>query len=655
MMSRDILKRIPQFLSNRYLVGIIFIVISIIVGMFLAGDYGISYDESGDINYGEAALGAYSGSEDYLWMGDRKYYGPAYWMFVNLIVRLFTSPQIDFHDVYIWKTVSFLVFQVGVLSFYYLCRRFVPRIPALITTGLFMTQPLLWGHAFINQKDIPIMSFFLLSVVLCLKGIDGYSQYIHGFDHIQFNDQVTLHTRWTHLRKRWSNASSRQKTLIQILFIILVLSILELFIVKKIVLPLLQEVVRKAYIGESTQWINSLFETIAQDAYKTPVGMYIEKITEFYNQTRSLFLFFLVLSNVYFFQQLYYGERASIIRRRFFKGLSFFLIPGFVLGLTISIRITGLSAGALISGYFLYRLRQKAFVSIAFIWCVAAFVVYCTWPFLWDDPLARLLESIQVAGSFSHHGILFQGSIYGSANVPVYYLPLLLSIQLTEPAVICILFGIFIYSRKLWKKENESGVMIVIGLWAFIPILANIILHIPIYDNFRQLLFIVPPLFIISGLAISHGLKRGKNRGLLIIVILILLLPGIIGIINLHPYQYVYYNTIVGGIDNAYQVYEMEYWCTSLRETILFLNLIALSDSRIVIYGPVEAASPYARDDLKLIFGLEGGPWEETQPDYVIGCRNVYLSEDFYPDYETIYEVTKDSTIFAVVKKRFDH
>jgi len=39
---------------------------------------------------------------------------------------------------------------------------------------LFLSQPLLWGHAFINPKDIPFMAFFTTSIYTGLRMVDHY-------------------------------------------------------------------------------------------------------------------------------------------------------------------------------------------------------------------------------------------------------------------------------------------------------------------------------------------------------------------------------------------------------------------------------------------------------------------------------------------------
>jgi hypothetical protein len=51
-------------------------------------------------------------------------------------------------------------------------------------------------------------------------------------------------------------------------------------------------------------------------------------------------------------------------------------------------------------------------------------------------------------------------------------------------------------------------------------------------------------------------------------LIAILFLPGLIGIIHLHPYEYSYYNLFSGGIGGAYRSFETDYWLTCYKEAL---------------------------------------------------------------------------------------
>lgn len=144
-------------------------------------DYGESWDEARLYEYGSQSLNAYRTlsnptipvdfGED-----DLRYYGPAYFMgtllLVNGVQQLF--PNVLTID--LWHLGNFVCLQFGLICFYFLLRRFVDVLPALLSTVLFATQPLIWGHAFINPKDIPFMAFFTASVYFGLNMIDHFQR-----------------------------------------------------------------------------------------------------------------------------------------------------------------------------------------------------------------------------------------------------------------------------------------------------------------------------------------------------------------------------------------------------------------------------------------------------------------------------------------------
>jgi hypothetical protein len=68
-----------------------------------------------------------------------------------------------------WHLINFISFQFGVYFFFVFSRRWMKTWAAFASTLFFATQPLLWGHAFINPKDTILLAMMLLSVHLGLK------------------------------------------------------------------------------------------------------------------------------------------------------------------------------------------------------------------------------------------------------------------------------------------------------------------------------------------------------------------------------------------------------------------------------------------------------------------------------------------------------
>ncbi|MEW6404048.1 MAG: hypothetical protein AB1649_19815, partial [Chloroflexota bacterium] len=133
------------------------------------------------------------------------------------------------------------------------------------------------------------------------------------------------------------------------------------------------------------------------------------------------------------------------------------------------------------------------------------------------------------------------------------------------------------------------------------------------------------------------------------VVIAFCVLPGIIGIINLHPYEYIYYNTLIGGVDGAAERFETDYWSTSFREAAGYVNDVAPANANVWIDGPTQSFSIYAREDLHIFSSHETQRAE--QYDYVVATTRYNLDRASYPDAQIVYKITRGDAVLAVVKK----
>ena len=222
----------------------------------------------------------------------------------------------------------------------------------------------------------------------------------------------------------------------------------------------------------------------------------------------------------------------------------------------------------------------------AFVYAgIALAMMLATWPYLWPDPIARLIESWHVMSQYPWPGqVLFNGQYYRSFDLPRSYLPVLLAIQITEP-----IWPLFFFSLALlWKNKY---LLIATLLWLVLP-LAALIISRSLYDNFRQVIFILPPVFFVCGLGMDWLFRRLRpahrprlDRGRADP-------SGIIAGIQLHPYEYIYYNSLIGGVPGAQGRFETDYWATSYRAAMDYVNGIAPANGKIFVRGSIV----YSRD-----------------------------------------------------------
>lgn len=529
--------------------------------------------------------------------------------------------------------VTFVTFLVGLWLFFKLALRFLSPRVSLIIVALFATQPLLFGHAFVNQKDTPLMVFFLASVVAGWAAVDRLER------------PSTAGTKVASLRTDWQE-QGRPRRAFSVLVLVLAFVLLADLWITKGVLGLAEQTVRDAYRGHSFELVNRLFTQIATDAYKTPVYLYIQKLVRAAYWLRWAAT--IALSLVIWFT-LTVALPNSL--GRWMSGLSqrwgLLILAAILVGVTTAIRVAGLFAGVLVAWIALVLLGRRSITALAVYASVAFLALYAAWPALWGDPASALVSNALGTPGFTTFNVIFQGRHFPSTDLPWFYLPWLLAIQLTLPAVGAIVLG---FTSAVWRTVKGKAEFLGIGVlaaWAGVPSLLLVTGVIPVYNNFRHVLFCLVPLFVFAGIGLDQIAKVSLPTIVKTIGLTALLVPGIAGIVRLHPYEYTYYNALVGGVDGAAGSYELDYWCTSGREAMRYVNSVAQPGARVAVQGSLPNFTPFARDDLDLYHD----PFAKTQPDIGILCNRHALTNGF-PTLRSVYTVNRERAVMAVVKAR---
>jgi hypothetical protein len=170
------------------------------------------------------------------------------------------------------------------------------------------------------------------------------------------------------------------------------------------------------------------------------------------------------------------------------------------------------------------------------------------------------------------------------------------------------------------------------------------------YDGFRHFLFILPPVFIFAGFAFEKLFSWIHSRRANLALLAAVLLPSVVGVTQLHPYQYTYYNSFVGGTGRAFRNFETDYWLTCYKEAIdEFQNREA---GAVTIYVNREAyiAATYAKDYITVL-ELRGAADAVKPGDLVL--VNTRANEDLktFRDAPTVLQVGRAGATFCVLKR----
>ncbi len=268
--SQPSTEKIPAALSDKpsrlwqhpdFLIGLT-IVIYLVIGLLVVTQYSETVDEPARMAYAGRSLGAYFGKMGNL--TDEK--GPFYGMLALVGSKGLPRLYPGWNPIDGWHFMSFLSFVAGVYFFYRLCRRLVDPAPALAATLLFGSQPLLWGHAFINPKDIPFMAFFLASVSLGLEMVDHVHAQLQASGG-KFSLQSGLSALRRELAGEWASASRRLRRLLEGLGLLLAALLLSYWLVQ----AGLAGLVSQAYTAPASSWLGRLFRRTALNADQIPV------------------------------------------------------------------------------------------------------------------------------------------------------------------------------------------------------------------------------------------------------------------------------------------------------------------------------------------------------------------------------------------------
>jgi hypothetical protein len=329
--------------------------------------------------------------------------------------------------------------------------------------------------------------------------------------------------------------------------------------------------------------------------------------------------------------------------RQFLRGEVW--LAGFILGFSSATRLAAPLIGLVIFIHILLS-RKWGVLPRFFAYGLIAFgFMIAFWPYLWPDPLGRLIESILNSAHYPDvHLTLFRGTIVNSQHTPLSYLPVLLAVQLTETTLLLILVGTF----ALLKKSRPD--LIALSLtWFVLPAVVIIWIRVNLYDNLRQVFFILPPLFLIAGVGLDWFFTIIRRPGTRYLILFLVLVPGLYANITLYPYQYVYYNQAVGGIRGAYRNYELDYWHLAFKEAQGYVNQTAYANANIFVGDSKSSAQTFARPDL--IFNAFGArKRNRDRYDYLVVSTSENADKDF-AELVTVFVVERDGVPFVYVKK----
>jgi hypothetical protein len=166
--------------------------------------------------------------------------------------------------------------------------------------------------------------------------------------------------------------------------------------------------------------------------------------------------------------------------------------------------------------------------------------------------------------------------------------------------------------QVVWRRDYRACLtLLILSLAVIIPVIAILLGRVLLYDSFRQVLFLVPLICMMLYFAFLQAIKSLPTvLGVLMCLLAVVFgSEAIITSTKLHPYEYVYFNPLVGGNEN---LFDLEYHTTSYRELARHLNEYARGKAgdkiRLWVDEPVTALTTFLDTERFELVAANGDP-----------------------------------------------
>jgi 4-amino-4-deoxy-L-arabinose transferase-like glycosyltransferase len=325
---------------------------------------------------------------------------------------------------------------------------------------------------------------------------------------------------------------------------------------------------------------------------------------------------------------------------------------------------------------------------------IGLLVLIAGWPWIWKDPINGLWNWVQFFRVHFEIRQWFAGQLY--VDTP-WTLPFVI-VGITTPLLILVIavLGVTRGSRVQVKRARWDLRKLVEDEWTGLHLLGMVTVlgyyalpFTPIHDQDRLLLAAFVHLAILAGdgferltywifTRTARPSQRSAQIAIQIGLGLLLLLPGIVQSVRLHPYQLAYYNETVGGVTGARRLdLETIYFATTYGHFLPALNRLPPDTVLWVMPNSWDVLYYYQnygllRTDLVILrppgwgsfYDDQGVPWQEgnlDNADYALIERRQttfnavipeYAPQLAWATYPELARLTRNGVVLATLHSR---
>lgn len=286
-------------------------------------------------------------------------------------------------------------------------------------------------------------------------------------------------------------------------------------------------------------------------------------------------------------------------------------------------------------------------------------IMIAAWPWAAQAPLNPLRAIFSFAHFHYEIRTIVAGDIYKMADVPWWYVPFYLAIKspllILSGAACAVAFACRPPHKNADDIDRRRRVDIAfIAFVAIFPVICEVAAEGPAFTGMRHFLFVIPPLAVLCGVGFDALLEMVQPwrwvKGMAVAALAAALAWNVSLLVRLHPYEYMFYNPLIGGLQGAERRYEMDYWVNMMPEAVgaleTYLNLRTEKSQRtytVGVCGETFSFENYADKRLRASPG-----WLEA--DFYIAPT--HMNCDRLVDGRVIAKIERMGVTIGVVKDR---
>jgi hypothetical protein len=227
-----------------------------------------------------------------------------------------------------------------------------------------------------------------------------------------------------------------------------------------------------------------------------------------------------------------------------------------------------------------FVLRSSAALLPALL--IAYLIMIAAWPWSALAPLNPIRGLFDFSEFHYQIRTVLAGQVYEMASVPRLYVPIYILIRVPLLTLVAAFIALvfLLLPRGLVRDgpvRPSRREMAMIAFAVAFPLACQVICRGPAFTGMRHFLFVIPSIAILAGIGLHLAISAlGHWRPMLAGGALAFVTAwygwNLTRLVELHPYEYLYYNQSVGGLEGASGRYATDYWVNIMPAAVAELE-----------------------------------------------------------------------------------